>query len=111
MDIRFDFQVLPTGIVFPYLKGFKGRASGPDTIEYKIGEIFGEIENKFRSGYSLRDALRKLPPLIKAYLRLGAFVGDGAVIDQAFGTTDVFILLSVDRIADRYLNRFDRRTH
>ena len=53
--------------------------------------------------YSLRDALRKLPPLIKAYLRLGAFVGDGAVIDQAFGTTDVFILLSVDRIADRYL--------
>ena len=61
--------------------------------------------------YSLRDALRTLPPLIKAYLRLGAFVGDGAVIDQAFGTTDVFILLSVDRIADRYFNRFDRRAH
>lgn len=58
--------------------------------------------------YSLRDALRGLPPLIKAYLRLGAFVGDGAVIDSAFGTTDVFILLSVERIAERYFNRFDR---
>ena len=59
--------------------------------------------------YSLRDAMKGLPPLIKAYLRLGAFVGDGAVIDQEFGTTDVFILLSVDRIAGRYFNRFDRR--
>ena len=43
--------------LFPYLRGFKQRASGPDTIEYKIGEIFGEIKSKFRSGYSLRDAL------------------------------------------------------
>jgi type I restriction enzyme M protein len=43
--------------LFPYLKSFKGRAESPDTIEYKIGEIFGEITNKFASGYSLRDAL------------------------------------------------------
>lgn len=42
--------------LFPYLHGFKGR-SEPDTIEYKIGEIFAEIKNKFTSGYSLRDAL------------------------------------------------------
>lgn len=59
--------------------------------------------------YSLREALRSLPPLIKAYLRLGAFIGDGAVVDQAFGTTDVFILLPVDRIAARYLNHLNRR--
>src|SRR5204863_335107 len=43
--------------LFPYLHGFKGRATSPATIEYKIGEIFGEIRNKFTSGYSLRDAL------------------------------------------------------
>jgi type I restriction enzyme M protein len=43
--------------LFPYLKGFRTRAESPNTIEYKIGEIFSEIENKFRSGYSLRDAL------------------------------------------------------
>jgi len=43
--------------LFPYLKGFRARAEGANTIEYKIGEIFSEIENKFRSGYSLRDAL------------------------------------------------------
>jgi type I restriction enzyme M protein len=45
------------GKLFPYLAGFKQRATGPDTIEYKIGEIFDEIKNRFRSGYTLRDAL------------------------------------------------------
>jgi type I restriction enzyme M protein len=49
--------------LFPYLQGFKHRASGPDTIEYKIGEIFGEIKNKFQSGYSLRDALERVDSL------------------------------------------------
>ena len=49
--------------LFPYLQGFKQRASSPDTIEYKIGEIFGEIKNKFRSGYSLRDALELMDRL------------------------------------------------
>jgi type I restriction enzyme M protein len=49
--------------LFPYLTGFKQRASSPDTIEYKIGEIFGEIKNKFQSGYSLRDALELLDQL------------------------------------------------
>jgi type I restriction enzyme M protein len=43
--------------LFEYLKGFKQRASGPNTIEYKIGEIFGEIKNKIQSGYNLREVL------------------------------------------------------
>jgi len=49
--------------LFPYLQGFRQRASGPDTIEYKIGEIFSEIKNKFTSGYSLRDALELMDAL------------------------------------------------
>ncbi len=49
--------------LFPYLQGFKQRAAGPDTIEYKIGEIFGEIKNRFQSGYSLRDALELVDEL------------------------------------------------
>ncbi len=49
--------------LFPYLAGFKARASGTDTIEYKIGAIFGEIKNKFQSGYSLREALESMDAL------------------------------------------------
>jgi type I restriction enzyme M protein len=43
--------------LFPYLRGFTQRATGPNTIEYKIGEIFGEIKNRFQSGYNLRDVI------------------------------------------------------
>lgn len=49
--------------LFPYLQSFKQRAPNPDTIEYKIGEIFSEIKNKFQSGYSLRDALEYMDAL------------------------------------------------
>jgi type I restriction enzyme M protein len=43
--------------LFPYLRGFKQKAATSDTIEYKIGEIFTEIKNKFQSGYALRDVV------------------------------------------------------
>ncbi|XHX75738.1 MAG: N-6 DNA methylase (plasmid) [Stenomitos frigidus ULC029] len=49
--------------LFPYLQGFKLRATSPNTIEYKIGEIFSEIKNRFQSGYSLRDALEYIDEL------------------------------------------------
>src|SRR3990167_8832531 len=49
--------------LFPYLKSFKQRAENPNTIQYKIGEIFSEIKNRIQSGYSLRDALEKIDEL------------------------------------------------
>ncbi len=49
--------------LFPYLHGFKQKASGPQTIEYKIGEIFGEIKNKIQSGYNLRDIIDHIDEL------------------------------------------------
>jgi type I restriction enzyme M protein len=43
--------------LFPYFKKFKHDAESPDTIEYKIGEIFNELKNKIQSGYNLREIL------------------------------------------------------
>src|SRR5690242_8281980 len=43
--------------LFPYLRSFKQRADRPDSIEYKVGEIFGEIQNKIKSGYNLREII------------------------------------------------------
>ncbi len=53
-----------------------------------------------------RAALKALPPLIKGYLRVGAYIGDGAVIDHQFGTTDVLIILPVKAIRSRYFDHF-----
>lgn len=54
-----------------------------------------------------KDALRALPPLLKGYLRLGAYIGDGAVIDEKFGTTDVLVVLPFSVIQKRYFEHFD----
>jgi putative hemolysin len=54
-----------------------------------------------------KEALRALPPLIKGYLRLGAYIGDGAVIDHEFGTTDVLVVLPFSVIEKRYFEHFD----
>ena len=54
----------------------------------------------------MKKALHALPPLIKAYLRIGAMFGEGAVIDHMFGTTDVLVVLPVERIDPRYMEHF-----
>lgn len=53
-----------------------------------------------------KAALAAMPPLIKGYLRLGAKIGDGCVIDHDFGTVDVFIVMPVEQIAQRYVSYY-----
>lgn len=60
-------------------------------------------------GYDPRLAMRALPPLIKAYLRVGACVGDGGWLDHDFNTIDVFMVMPVSAIAARYADRFAAR--
>ncbi|MDP2699330.1 GNAT family N-acetyltransferase [Thalassospira sp.] len=55
-----------------------------------------------------RQALRDLPPLIKGYLRLGGYVGDGAVVDHQFNTTDICIVLPTEKVTDRYYKHYER---
>lgn len=54
----------------------------------------------------LRSAMNAMPPLIKGYLRLGAKIGDGCVIDHEFGTTDVCIVLPVKSLDPRYVSHY-----
>lgn len=53
-----------------------------------------------------RRVLRNLPALLKGYLRLGAMIGDGAVVDQQFGTTDVFVIMPVENMNPKYVSYF-----
>jgi L-ornithine Nalpha-acyltransferase len=55
-----------------------------------------------------RRAMAELPPLIKGYLRLGGFVGDGAVIDHQFNTTDVCVMVKTDLVTAKYRAHYDR---
>lgn len=55
-----------------------------------------------------RAALALLPPLLKGYLRLGGFVGEGAVVDPEFNTTDVAVIVKTDLVTDKYLRHYER---
>jgi putative hemolysin len=55
---------------------------------------------------NIKSALLAMPPLIKGYLRLGAKFGEHAVVDNEFGTTDVFVIVRTEEISERYLNHY-----
>ena len=55
----------------------------------------------------IKDALSEMPPLIKGYLRLGGFVGDGAVVDNQFNTTDVCVIVKSDLIVKKYARHYE----
>ena len=57
-----------------------------------------------------RSIISHLPPLIKGYMRLGCFFGDGAVIDEMFNTIDVLVILPISKINPRYFARFGEPT-
>jgi putative hemolysin len=65
-----------------------------------------EMNRMAKGAINPKAALHELPPLLKGYLRLGAFIGDGAVIDYQFGTTDVLVILPVGAIKARYIQHF-----
>jgi putative hemolysin len=56
----------------------------------------------------VKQALVALPPLVKGYLRLGGFVGDGAVLDRQFNTTDVCVVVKTDLITEKYFRHYER---
>ncbi|MCB1514352.1 MAG: GNAT family N-acetyltransferase [Hyphomicrobiaceae bacterium] len=69
-------------------------------------QLYQRMDLMPKEAIDAKAALKVLPPLIKGYLRLGAFIGDGAVIDHQFGTTDVLIVLPVSNIDPRYFDHF-----
>jgi putative hemolysin len=68
-----------------------------------------EMRRLDRDEIDARVALSRLPPLVKGYLRLGGFVGDGAVIDAQFNTTDVAVVVQTDLVTDKYYRHYERQ--
>ena len=87
-----------------YLKHFHAM---PAELTVKAQpELFVSMERIAKDAIEPREGLRSLPPLLKGYVRAGCCIGDGAVIDRQFGTTDVFIYFPLSGIDARYKSRF-----
>ncbi len=81
----------------------------PDSIRPRaLPHLYVDMNRIPRERIDPRRGLAELPPLVKGYLRLGGFVGDGAVIDHQFNTTDVCVMVKTELVTDKYLKHYDR---
>jgi Putative hemolysin len=80
--------------------------SPPEWRVRALDERFVSMDMLPKEQINPKQALHELPPLVKGYLRLGASFGEGAVVDEEFGTTDVLVMLPVSAINPRYLTYF-----
>jgi putative hemolysin len=74
-----------------------------------LPNLYVEMNRMPKEAIDAKEGLRSLPPLIKGYVRAGAYIGDGAVIDKQFGTTDVLIYFPLTRLDERWREHFSRR--
>ena len=83
------------------------RALAPEEWRCRAqDDLYVSMNRMSLASIDIKAAMKAMPPLIKAYLRLGAYVGDGAVIDHQFGTTDVLIIMPVENIDPRYFEHY-----
>ncbi len=81
----------------------------PDAISPKaLPERYVEMRRLPAEEIDPKQALMRLPPLIKGYLRLGGFVGEGAVIDNQFNTTDIAVVVQTDLVTEKYYRHYER---
>jgi putative hemolysin len=80
----------------------------PEIRVRAVPERYVEMNVLGPGSYDPRRAMARVPPLIKGYLRLGGFVGDGAVIDHEFNSTDVFIIVKTELVTEKYIRHYER---
>ena len=98
-----DALAVPLSYLYHY------HLAPPDLCVRALPERRVEMARLARDGFNAARALAALPPLIKGYLRLGGFVGDGAVIDHQFNTTDVCIVVQTDLVTEKYYRHYERQ--
>jgi putative hemolysin len=110
IDLMFGCASLPgidvaeMALPLSYLHHFHAM---PEHLRVRAqAEQFVDMNMVGKDQIDLREGLRSLPPLLKGYVRAGCCIGDGAVIDRQFGTTDVFIYFPLSGIDARYKSRF-----
>ncbi len=97
----------PTRLALP-LSFLHHYVRAPETWHARARpERYVKMNRLAKEAIDTKEALRALPPLLKGYLRLGAYIGEGAVVDREFGTTDVLVVLPWSVIQKRYFGHFE----
>ena len=100
----------PDALTVPLSYLYYHHLAPPALRARALPERFVEMRRFDPAALDPMRTLAALPPLIKGYLRLGGFVGDGAVIDEQFNTTDVCIVVKTDLVAEKYSRHYERQS-
>jgi putative hemolysin len=100
-----DEMQLPLSYLYHY------HLAPEDLRPRALAERYVDLNGLPKEDIDCRVAWKSLPPLIKGYLRLGGFVGDGAVVDSQFNTTDVSIIVKTKLITEKYFRHYERSAH
>ncbi len=99
-------DALAQELTYLYANHLAPAAIRPRALEHR----YVEMNRCNPTDLDARKILMALPPLVKGYLRLGGFVGDGAVIDSQFNTTDIAVVVQTDLVTDKYYRHYERET-
>lgn len=99
----------PDALALPLSYLHHNYMTPPEWYVRALPDQFVEMNRIPKDQINPREAMRRLPPLIKGYLRAGCYIGDGAVIDHQFNTTDVLILFPVAQISERYKAKWEQK--
>ena len=100
----------PEALALPLSYLYHYHLAPPALRPVALNERYVDMRLLAEDKIDQRRALAELPPLIKGYLRLGGFVGDGAVVDHQFNTTDVCIVVKTDLVTEKYMKHYDRKS-
>jgi putative hemolysin len=100
-----DTDALAAELTYLYYHHLAPPALRPRALPHR----YIEMRRLDRDEIDPKRVLATLPPLIKGYLRLGGFVGDGAVIDAQFNTTDIAVVVKTDMVTESYYRHYERR--
>ena len=100
-----DLDALAADLTYLYHNHLAPPAVRPRALP----DRYVEMRRMAHSQIDPKRVQAQLPPLIKGYLRLGGFVGDGAVIDRQFNTTDVAVVVKTDLVTDKYYRHYERQ--
>ncbi|NNE84217.1 MAG: GNAT family N-acetyltransferase [Alphaproteobacteria bacterium] len=98
----------PAALALPLSYLYHFHLAPPALRAKALPELYVDMQFLPLAEIDQKKALATLPPLVKGYLRLGGFIGDGAVVDEQFNTTDVCVVVKTDLVTEKYYRHYSR---
>ncbi|WP_426956039.1 GNAT family N-acetyltransferase [Muricoccus radiodurans] len=99
----------PDALAEPLTYLHANHLAPPELRPRALPDLYVPMRRMDPAALDAKRVLADLPPLVKGYLRLGGYVGDGAVVDRQFNCTDVCVVVKTDQVTAKYYKHYERK--